>query len=252
MKRLHYLILAAAILFPACFAAYCQSSSSSVAADNILSKKEIKDGWKILFDGKTSSGWMNAKTRQFPSTGWEIRDGCLIISPSTKKQGGGGDLVSQKKYRNFELSVDFKYDPGANSGIKYFVDTKRNNGQYSSIGCEYQILDDKLNPDAKEGITGNHTLAGLYDLIAPKPKKDNGPNQWNTAKIVVKGNHAEQWLNGGLTVSYERGNKAWKDLVATSKFRDIPGFGENAEGRILLQDHGGVVAFKNIKIRELK
>ena len=130
-------------------------------ADNTLSEKEIKDGWKLLFDGKTSQGWMNAKTKQFPSTGWEIKDGMLMVNPATKTQGGGGDIVSAGKYRNFELSVDFRYSPGANSGIKYFVDTERDNGKYTSIGCEYQILDDKLHADAKEGIGGNRTLCGI-------------------------------------------------------------------------------------------
>jgi hypothetical protein len=219
--------------------------------DNTLSEKEKKDGWKLLFDGKSSQGWMNAKTKQFPSTGWEIMDGILITNPGNRKDGGG-DIVTTGKYRNFELSVDFRYAPGANSGIKYFIDTERDNGKYPSIGCEYQILDDKLHPDAKEGITGNRTLAGLYDLITPKPKKDNGPDKWNTATIIVEGNHVRHLLNGAVTVEYERNNKAWKDLVATSKFRDIPGFGENEEGRILLQDHGNVVGFKNIRIREIR
>jgi len=220
--------------------------------DNTLVEKEIKDGWKLLFDGKTSRGWVNAKTKQFPSSGWTIINGTLMINPATTQQGGGGDIVSTGRYRNFELSVDFKYSPGANSGIKYFVDIERDNGQYSSIGCEYQILDDNLHPDATEGITGNRTLAGLYDLITPKSKKDNGPDQWNNATIIVKGNHVQHWLNGTLTVEYDRGNQAWKDLVAASKFKNIPGFGENTDGRILLQDHGHIVAFKNIKLREIK
>jgi hypothetical protein len=248
MSRLRYFYL----MVMAAFITLANASGQSPMGDNTLSEKEKQDGWKLLFDGKTSNGWMNAKTKQFPSTGWEIKEGLLIVNPATKAQGDGGDIVSAGKYKNFELSVDFRYVPGANSGIKYFVDTERDNGKYNSIGCEYQILDDKLHPDAKEGITGNRTLAGLYDLIAPKPKKDNGPDKWNNATIIVKGNHVEHWLNGSMTVEYERGNKAWKDLVAASKFKDIPGFGENAEGRILLQDHGNVVAFKNIKIKEIK
>lgn len=252
MKRLHYIVLLAITYCLSTQAHSGQSSGSDKRADNILSAKEVQDGWKLLFDGKTSSGWINAKTKQFPPDGWEIKDGCLIVSPSTRKPDGGGDIVSTGKYRNFELSVDFKYTPNANSGIKYFVDTDRDNGEYASIGCEYQILDDKLNPDAREGISGNRKLAGLYDLIPPKPKKDNGPGQWNTAIIIVNGSHVKHLLNGGVTVEYERGTKAWKDLVATSKFKKIPGFGENAEGHILLQDHGTVVEFKNIKIKELK
>ena len=139
---------------------------------------------------------MNAKTKIFPSGGWEIKDGVLFLNPETKGQNGGGDIVTTDKYKNFELIVDFMYKPGANSGIKYFVDTEANNGDLASIGCEYQILDDKLHPDAKEGITGNRTLASLYDLIAPNNKRDNGPDQWNRALIIVKDSHVQHWLNG--------------------------------------------------------
>jgi hypothetical protein len=256
MKCLSHYYLVLLLCLISVNAVYGQTTPSKTnetkSADNTLSAKETKDGWILLFDGKTSNGWMNAKTKQFPSTGWAIKNGTLGVNPATKSQGGGGDIVSTDKYKNFELSIDFKYAPGANSGIKYFVDTERDNGGYSDIGCEYQILDDKLHPDAKEGISGNRTLAGLYDLIAPKPKKDNGADNWNNATIIVKGNHVEHWLNGAMTLQYERGNQAWKDLVATSKFKKIPGFGENAEGRILLQDHGAVVEFKNMKIREIK
>jgi hypothetical protein len=214
--------------------------------DNTLTKKEIKDGWKLLWDGKTNTGWRGYKTAIFPETGWEMKDGVLTVLPPTGDIKSGGDIITVNKYKNFELSVDFMYTPGANSGIKYFIDGK------SNIGCEYQVLDDKLHPDAKLGIGGNRTMAGLYDLIAPKEKIDNGPEKWNTAKIIVKGNHAEHWLNGKLTVSYERGDAAWKALVATSKFKPNAGFGEAAEGHILLQDHGNKVSFKNIKIKELK
>jgi len=220
--------------------------------DNTLTQKEVKEGWKLLFDGKTSTGWMNAKSKTFPKGGWTIKDGTLSVNPAKGEQNTGGDIVSVDKYKNFELIVDFMYTPGANSGIKYFIDTETNNGALASIGCEYQILDDKNHPDAKLGINGNRTLAGLYDLIAPKNKRDNGPDKWNRATIIVKGNHIQHWLNGQMTVEYDRNNQAWKDLVATSKFKTSPGFGEVTEGRLLLQDHGNAVSFKNIKIREIK
>jgi hypothetical protein len=223
-----------------------------IGQDNTLTRKEKKAGWKLIFDGKTSAGWMNAKSKTFPSGGWDIKDGMLLVNPASKKQGEGGDIVTVNKYKNFELSVDFLYTKGANSGIKYFVDTESNNGSLASIGCEYQILDDRNHPDAKAGFEGNRTLAGLYDLIAPKNKKDNGDGVWNTAKIVVNGNKVQHWLNGQLIVEYERGNDAWRELVKKSKFKDSPAFGEVTEGRILLQDHGNNVSFKNIKIREIK
>lgn len=208
--------------------------------------------WVDLFDGKTGTGWINPRTGKFPVNGWEIKDDVLSVSPETKANGGGGDIVSEKKYKNFDLIVDFMYTPGANSGIKYFVDTESNKGALAGIGCEYQILDDKLHPDAKLGKNGDRTLGGLYDLIPPKPKTDNGPNQWNRAEIIVKGNTVQHYLNGKLTVEYKRGDDAWRALVATSKFKGSPGFGEVTEGHILLQDHGNKVYYKNIKIKELK
>jgi hypothetical protein len=218
--------------------------------DNTLTEREAQEGWKLLFDGKTSSGWMNAKTKAFPENGWEVKDGKVSIDPGSKEPGGGGDIVTTGMFTNFELIIDFMYKPGANSGIKYFIDTEVKDGTLASIGCEYQILDDNLHPDAKQGIEGNRTLAGLYDLIPPVNKRSNGPDVWNRAMIIVDGNHVQHWLNGQMTVEYERGSKEWKEYVAASKFKSIPGFAETEKGRILLQDHGDVVSFKNIKIRE--
>jgi len=244
MKKLLWIFgLALAIMIAHC---------TAQAQDNTLTGKEERAGWKLLFDGKTSAGWMNAKSKIFPDNGWLIKDGTISVDPASRKDGGGGDIVTVDKFINFELSVDFMYTKGANSGIKYFVDTEINNGALASIGCEYQVLDDLNHPDAKAGFEGNRTLAGLYDLIAPKNKKDNGFDNWNTARIVVKGNKVQHWLNGQMTVEYERGNDTWKELVKKSKFRDSPGFGEVKEGRILLQDHGNIVSFKNIKIKEIK
>ncbi len=220
--------------------------------DNLLTERELAEGWKLLFDGKTSSGWMNAGLKRFPDKGWVINDGILTVNPEKESEGSGGDIVTADKYRNFELIVDFLYGEGANSGIKYFVDIESDNGARSSIGCEYQIIDDRQNQDAAAGIEGNRSVAGLYDLIAPKNKRDNGPGKWNRASIVVKGNHVQHWLNGQITVEYERGNDEWRELVASSKYKTFPGFGEAAEGRILLQDHGAMVSFKNIKIREIE
>jgi len=220
--------------------------------DNKLTEREKADGWRLLFDGSTPAGWMNARTKNFPASGWEINEGVISLNPETKGADGGGDIVTSEIFGNFELMADFRYATGGNSGIKYFVDIESDNGALSSIGCEYQILDDRENPDAVAGMDGNRKLAGLYDLIAPKNIRDNGAGQWNRAGIIVNGTRVQHWLNGFLTVEYERGTPEWRELVAKSKFSKFKGFGEAGEGRILLQDHGNVVSFKNIKIRELK
>jgi hypothetical protein len=216
--------------------------------ENILSDREKSEGWRLLFDGKGTDEWMNARTKTFPQAGWVIKDGTLSIQPA----GKGGDIVTKDKFRNFELVVDFNYAPKANSGIKYFIDTEVNDGKMASIGCEYQVLDNRLHPDAKAGINGNRTLSSLYDLIPAKNVRDNGANQWNRAIIVVNGNKVQHWLNGQLTVEYERGSDAWKEYVSKSKFNNTKGFAEVTEGRILLQDHGDLVSYKNIKIREIR
>jgi len=221
-----------------------------VVPDNTLTDKEKKEGWKLLFDGSTPQMWMNAKTKTFPATGWAINEGTLTVDPATKAAGGGGDIVTRDKFGNFELIVDFNYTTGANSGIKYFVDTEAEKGALASIGCEYQILDDRMNPDAQAGISGNHKLASLYDLIPPVNAKDNGAGIWNRARIIVNGPHIQHWLNGQLTVDCERSTPAWRELVSKSKFKDFKGFGEAPDGRLLLQDHGGEVSFRNLKIRE--
>lgn len=224
------------------------------AVDNYISTREAKEGWKLLWDGKTTNGWRGAKLDTFPASGWKIDSGKGLLTV-VKSDGGestnGGDIVTTKKYRNFELVADFRITEGANSGIKYFVDTGLNKGAGSSIGCEFQILDDQRHPDAKLGKNGNRKLGSLYDLIPAPEKKPFKADKFNTARIVVNGKHVEHWLNGEKLLEYTRGDKAWRDLVAGSKYKDWPKFGELEEGNILLQDHGDEVSFKNIKIREL-
>lgn len=228
--------------------------------NNTLSEREKKEGWKLLWDGETTKGWRGAKIKSFPEKGWYIEDGLLKVEAADGGESAhGGDIVTIEKYKNFVLEVDFKYSEGANSGIKYFVDTELNKGKGSSIGCEYQILDDKVHPDAKAGVDGNRTLASLYDLIKADPKfysPDQGKKRvnqygWNRARIVVKGKRVQHYLNGIKVVEYKRGDQQWRALVAYSKYKNWPNFGEAKEGHILLQDHGDEVFFKNIKIKEL-
>ena len=222
------------------------------AIDNALSPREKAEGWQLLWDGKTSEGWRGARLNIFPEKGWTIKDGVLTVD---KGNGGestnGGDIVTTKKYRNFMLSVDFQITQGANSGIKYFVDPGMNKGAGSAIGCEFQILDDLRHPDAKLGVKGNRKLGSLYDLIPAPEQKPFDINRFNTALVIVRGKHVEHWLNGVKLLEYDRDSQQWNALVAYSKYRDWPNFGNAAEGHILLQDHGDEVRFKNIKIKEL-
>jgi len=222
---------------------------------NNLSAFEKSNGWKLLFDGKTNSGWVGANKNHFPEKGWEIKDGVLsVLSSEGKEAANGGDIVTKEKFSAFDLSFEFKLAPGANSGVKYFV-TLHEKNQGSAIGLEYQLLDDTLHPDAKLGRDGNRTLASLYDLI--KAQKTSRfikqPGGWNTGRIVVyPNNHVEHYLNGVKVLEYDRGSPAYRDLVAISKYKVWQNFGEAKEGYILLQDHGNEVSFRSIKIRRLK
>ncbi|MEI9806594.1 MAG: DUF1080 domain-containing protein [Bacteroidota bacterium] len=222
---------------------------------NFLSATEKKSGWKLLFDGKTSTGWKGAYKPGFPEKGWTIADGQLTVSPSDGTEStNGGDIVTIEQYAAFDLSFEFKLTPGANSGVKYFVTLSENNTG-SAIGVEYQVLDDSLHPDAKKGRDGNRTMASLYDLIkANKTKRFiHQPGEWNTGRVVVyPNNHVEHYLNGIKVLEYERGSQAYRDLVAISKYNVWPGFGEAPKGHILLQDHGNAVSFRSIKLKELK
>jgi len=229
-----------------------ESPLEPVITKNNLTYQEKNDGWQMLWDGKTTNGWRGAKLDEFPSQGWSIENGELIVAETGGAEStAGGDIVTTENYSDFELQVDFKLTPGANSGIKYYVDTELNKGPGSSIGLEYQILDDELHPDAKLGAQeGSRTVVSLYDLIQADPNKPINPvGDWNTAYIKSIGNHVEHWLNGVKVLEYERGSEEFLKLVLESKYAIWPNFGLLDEGQILLQDHGDKVWFRNIKVR---
>ncbi|TDQ18726.1 uncharacterized protein DUF1080 [Algoriphagus boseongensis] len=222
---------------------------------NELSDLEKKNGWKLLFDGKTSKGWVGAYKDKFPEKGWAIKDGILTIQKSDGSESTNyGDIVTTEQFSAFDLAFDFKITEGANSGVKYFVTLSEGN-KGSAIGLEYQILDDANHPDAKMGINGNRTLASLYDLIKAnkQPRFVRKPGEWNQGRVVVyPDNRVEHYINGVKVVEYVRGSKEFRDLVAISKYKVWENFGEAKEGHILLQDHGDEVSYKNIKIKVLK
>ncbi len=220
--------------------------------DNQLTPHEIRTGWRLLWDGKTTEGWRSNMSNDFPNAGWRMEDGVLAVEAG----GKGGNIMTREQFDNFELSVDFKVSKAANSGIKYFVHSSIQ-GKDSAIGLEFQILDDVLHPDAKQGVRNNRTVGALYDLIPPtnlseanRSDKRFNISQFNRARIVVKAGQVEHWLNDIKIVEYDRFSQVFSALLAHSKYKDIKGFGQVPTGHILLQDHGDLVAFKNIKIRE--
>ena len=224
---------------------------------NQLTADETRKGWRFLWDGKTTDGWRGAKLDKFPEKGWEMEDGILtVLSSGGQESRNGGDIVTVNSFSNFELSVDFIMTEGANSGIKYFVDSELNKGEGSAIGMEFQVLDDEKHPDAKKGTNGNRTVGSLYDLIraenngSSRGKNFKGVNSWNNARIVVKDGHVVHWLNHVKVVEFNRFSQAFRALVENSKYEKWKNFGQIPEGLILLQDHGDRVSFKNIKLRE--
>ncbi len=168
-----------------------ESDAPVVNTKNQLTSAEKENGWKLLWDSKSTNGWRGARMDEFPEKGWEIEDGILtVLASGGAESAAGGDIVTEDLYGDFELKVDFKLTKGANSGVKYYVDTDINKGPGSSIGLEYQILDDENHPDAKLGNhEGSRTVASLYDLIKADPNKPINPvGEWNTVCIVSKNN----------------------------------------------------------------
>jgi hypothetical protein len=219
------------------------ASAQAQTAANTLTEAESRDGWKLLWDGKTTAGWRSISSNEFPAQGWEINDGVLTVLG--KK---GGDIITTRVFTNFELRAEVRITTRANSGIKYFIAPETT----KAVGYEYQILDDARHPDAKLGIKGNRTMASLYDIIPARTNKKVQPiGEWNELQIVAKGNHVEHWLNGELVLDYDRSSPEFKAHFEASKFKDDPGFCERKSGHILLQDHKSVVSFRNLKIHEL-
>jgi hypothetical protein len=209
-------------------------------APNTLTPAEQKDGWRLLFDGKTTTGWRGYRNPVIPA-GWQVVDGAL------SRVDRAGDIITTEMYRNFELSLDWKLTtPGGNSGIFYRA-TEESDQIYFS-GPEMQVLDDDVHPDGKSRLTSAGAIHSMYaaPLGAVKPL-----GEWNTARILVDGNHVVTWLNGVKMADFTMWSDDWRQRLDNSKFKKWPEFGRAPQGHIGLQEHGNPVAFRNIKIKVL-
>ena len=218
------------------------ASLAGAAESNQLAPAEKGAGWMLLFDGKSTQGWHAFQKKTFPAKGWIVEDGWLHGLGQ-----GGGDILSDGEYDQFELQWEWKLASGGNSGLKYFVLETRK----TALGHEYQMLDDALNPDGKVAA-GKHVTASFYDVLKPTLSPPTRPmGEINQSRILVRGNHIEHWLNGSKVLEYDCGSPAVQAAVAESKFKNVPGFGERVTGHFLLQDHGSSVWFRNLKVRKL-
>jgi len=229
MKRLLQLLVAIAL---------AGVMAAPVLAEKKKKSAKLEKGFVALFDGTSTDQWMNARSGKFPGKGWSIVDGCLKSPPK------GGGILTKGTYEQFDFRFEWKVAKGANSGVKYFIIRER-----GSLGHEYQVIDDISHPD---GVRGNHQTASFYDVFAPAKDKPLKPvGEFNTSRILVKGQTVKHFLNGKVVLSYELGSDEVKAAVARSKFRKLKVFGVRVAGHILLQDHGDEVWYRNIRIRDL-
>ncbi|QNL49676.1 DUF1080 domain-containing protein [Olivibacter sp. SDN3] len=214
---------------------------------NTLTSKEKKDGWELLFDGKSTDGWHTYHTDK-ASNAWSVQDGALVFNPAADKSERG-DLVTDKEYENYDLTYEWKISDGGNSGVIFGVKEDAQYGATYETGIEMQVLD---NINADDRHTPNHLAGSLYDLIgSAEVSKPKAVGEWNQARILYSGGQITLWLNGVKTAEVKKGSEEWNQLIANSKFHDWEGFAKYDKGKIALQDHGDVVAYRNIKIKQL-
>jgi hypothetical protein len=228
--------------------------------ENTLTRAEKKAGWKLLFDGRTFTGWRGLGRDHVPAGLWVVEDGNIRKikdSEVSKLPDGqpveGGDLMTMETYDNFELYFEWKLEKGGNSGLKYNVSeqmSQQYGTKYSALGFEYQMLDDG-DPMYKNLKPAQFT-GSLYDLIPATNIKLMPVGEFNSSRIIVNGKHAEHWLNGIKVVEYEFGSQVLEEAYRASKFNKIPGFHEKRKAHIILQNHSDAAWFRNIKIREIK
>jgi len=250
MKHLFLSTLALGLLAVSCNS---QESATTMESDpmehNTLTEQEIADGWQLLFDGESMEHWRVYNQEDIPA-GWVVEDGAMVFDPEQRNDQYGLDIITRETYGDFELKLEWWLSEAGNSGIFYHVIEQKDKALYWS-GPEMQILDNENHPDTDQGVDGNRKAGSLYDLIPAVPQNAKSHGQWNSVKIVARGDVIEHWQNGEMVLSVDRSTEEFKELVAGSKFAPHPEFGTAAEGHIALQDHGDLVKFRNIKIRSL-
>lgn len=227
-----------------------------LSADNTLSPEEIAAGWELLFDGTTTNGWRNFKEEAI-GPAWKVQDGTLMLDGSKREKGangymmipGGGNIITEKQYDNFELRLEWKISACGNSGIMYLVSEDDAFDHPWQSGPEMQILDNVCHPDSRY-VT--HKAGDLYDMIECKYLAVKPAGEWNEVRIVINDGKLEHWLNGRKVVATTLWTDSWNEMIANSKFKDMKGFGQERKGHICLQDHSDTVWFKNLKIKPLK
>ena len=234
----HIARLALALLPVATVALSAQRPATDAGPPNTLTTAERAVGWRLLFDGRTTTVWRGFRKQTMPK-GWQVVNGALT------RVGGGGDIITKQKYKNFELAIEWNVDPGGNSGIFYRASE---DDDLPWTAPEMQVVDDARHSDGKSRLTAAGSDFGLYPAPAGIVKP---AGQWNQARILVNGRHVEHWLNGVRLLQYELNSPDWEVRVMGSKFAGHPQYGRNAEGYIGLQDHGDRVAYRSIKIRVL-
>lgn len=219
--------------------------------ENVLSQTEKDNGWKVLFDGKTTNGW-HTYGKQNAGNEWKVQNGVIHLDASTKN-AERGDLVTNEEYENFDLKMDWKISEKGNSGIIFYVneDPAKYEETYET-GMEMQVLDNGTPTRAgqPDGKLYTHRAGDLYDLLASK-EVANPLGEWNQVEIKSLNGKLDFYMNGVHTLSTQLWNDTWKKMIAISKFKDMPGFGTFKKGKIALQDHGDDVWFRNIRIKRL-
>jgi hypothetical protein len=207
-----------------------------------------KKGWKSLFDGKSKKGW-HIYRGEATGESWQVEDGILMFVPINKPGvKTGGDLTTDEEYENYHLSLEWKISEGGNSGIIFGVKEDSMYKKSYLTGMEMQVLDNNKHADAK---IIKHRAGDLYDLISSSKETVKAVGEWNQAEVIYNNNTLQLILNGETVVSTTVGDENWDKLVAGSKFRTMKGFGTFRKGRIVLQDHGDKVWYRNIKLKQL-